>query len=589
MPHMKKNKKLPTWDLTFLSRGKKDEVYVKTSFTKSEKSVQGFVKKYKNKKFTIQNIKKAISEYENLMQEIDKPAIFASLRFAETSHDQKRGGTYQFAKERATEVYKMLTFFELSLGEGLNRNPSLHRALRGTRFAHYAKRVAQQHVHRLNEREENILSDASLTGRSAFERLFDEEWGSQKFNFNKKQVSESEVLHGLYSPKSSVRKEAAGSMTQGLKSQAQRMAYVFNTIMLSKSIDDRYRKFKEPESSRHLANDTSKEAVNALVNAVTSSYGTVQKYYDLKKKLLNVKTLYDYDRYAPISSVQRSYPYQEAVSLVLDSLKVLGKEFVSYGKEFFDKNWVDAENRPGKRGGAFCSFVTADTHPVLFINYLGSQRDVFTLAHELGHGLHACFMRKSGYLNFDTPLTIAETASVFTEMLLFQSFKNKRTLSRKEKIALLSSKIENIIATVFRQVSMFQFERVIHAQRKQGELSVVQFNEAWMKTQIPMFKDSVKLTENYSYWWGYIPHFIHTPFYVYAYAFGELLTLSLFAQFQKEGDAFIPKYRELLSLGSSKSPDELMKPFGVSLDSLQFWKGGVRIINDMVRELEDLM
>ncbi len=560
------------WDLSFL--GRNFEGKLKGSIKKATK----FKQRYKGK-LTEKNLKKALIEYEKICEIAEEAQCYSYLRFAETSLDPKRGQDLQLAQELGVKFSNEMLFFELEIPKVLKKKPKTF-----GRFNNYLSKVLDRAKHNLSEREEGIFSKKALTGAGALVRLFDEEWGAQKFIVQGKALSESEALNLLYDPNRNRRVAAHKAVTDALKEQSKRITLVFNTLALDKSINDQYRGFKNPEDSRHMANETDKNEVDSLIRAVSGSYKIVQDFYKLKAKLLKLKTLKDYDRYAPIGASRAKYSLREARKLVVGAFSDLSTDFGKLADRFFKDNWIDAENRKGKRSGAFCSFVTARTHPVVFINYHGSLRDVFTLAHELGHGIHAVKMKEAGSINFDTPLTIAETASVFAEMLLFNHIKVK--LNKRELISMYVAKIENIIATVYRQTSMFQFERLLHQERKSGELSTERINFLWRSTQKQMFGKSVELTKEYDYWWGYIPHFVHTPFYVYAYAYGELLTLGLYEQFQKTGSSFVPKYEALLSAGASKTPNELLSPFAPNIE--YFWKYGIKqikILNDELIQL----
>lgn len=561
------------WDLSFL--GKNFESKLKSSIRQAQK----FKERYKGK-LNLKNLKKALIEYEKIKEVAEEAQCYTYLRFAETSLDPSRGRDLQLAQELGVKFSTELLFFELEIPKVLKKKPTSF-----GRFNNYLQKVRIRAKHNLSEREEEIFSKKALTGAGALIRLFDEEWGAQEFKVKGKPLSESQALNLLYSPSRKTRIDAHKGITEALMTQSRRISIVFNTLVLDKWINDEYRGFLSPEDSRHLANETNKKEVDSLVNAVNSSYSVVQEFYKLKAKLLKIKKLKDYDRYAPIGTSSVKYSFSEARKLVVSSFSDLSKDFGEKADRFFKENWIDAEDRKGKRSGAFCSFITARTHPVVFINYHGSLRDVFTLAHELGHGIHALCMKEVGSINFDTPLTIAETASVFAEMLLFNRIKS--SLNKKDLIAMYVAKIENIIATVYRQISMFQFERLLHAERRTGELSVEKINSLWRATQSRMFGDSVELTSGYDYWWCYIPHFVHTPFYVYAYAYGELLTLGLYKQFESEGSKFVPKYEALLCAGASKPPSELLKPFSPRIE--HFWKAGIDQIRRLNKELLELV
>jgi oligoendopeptidase F len=583
-------KNLPSWDLSDLYSSQKDPKII-THIQTALRSAKNFSRKYKVSIPTdAKKIAKIFHELEKIELTAAKPVIYASLLFAESATPAGRGAFVQKIRTMYSEIRKELTFFDLkilALPDATLKKLIASKELK--EFKHYLQILFESKKHRLPEDSENILTDKDLTGNGAWVRFFDELFARKKFHYKdgKKvvELSETEILAKLYSPHQSIRKEAHKGLSEGLKSDAAHLSYVTNVLLQDKSINDRLRNFDSPESSRHLANEISAKTVETMCQAVESFYPTVQKFYRYKAKLLKTKKLYDYDRYAPVARTQKIYSYAEAKKLVLDSFYKFSPAYGKIAQEFFDNRWIDFADREGKRGGAFCSFVTPDSHPFVFMNFHGTVREVFTLAHELGHAIHAYLMSGQNYFNFDTPLTIAETASVFAEMLLFEHLKSITT-DPIERRDLIIGKLESIFATVFRQVSMYRFEQDIHHHyRDQGELCVDQINAYWRQRQVAVFKDSVTLTPEYDYWWSYIPHFIHTPFYVYAYAFGELLTIALYAKYQVEKNVFIPKYFELLATGGSKTPKELLEPMKINLEDPKFWKLGLKVIDDMVKDL----
>lgn len=588
-----KTASLPTWNLKDLFKSEKDPK-IKQIFSSCMKRAHAFESKYRGKlKPSPAVVLQAIREYESIEQTAVKPVHYASLLFAESASPAGRGAFLQYTKGEYVHIHNHLIFFEhellkfpLATLKKLAKHPELKN------YKHFLHNLILSKPHRLSVEIESILSDKSLTGAGAWIRLFDEELSFKKFQFTHKKktelLSETAVLHKLYSGDRSERKAGAESLTAGLNEESRRLTYIFNTLSEDKAIDDRHRSYPSPEASRHLANEIDQKTVDIMSDVVTSYYGTVQDFYKYKKKVLKLPELFDYDRYAPVELKTKPISFTEAKKVVLDSFYAFSKEYGKIAEEFFTKGWIDATEREGKRGGAFCSFVTPDLHPYVFMNYHGTMREVFTLAHELGHAIHAYLMRGQSFLNFDTPLTIAETASVFAEMLLFEKLKTN-IKDPKEKFALYVGKIESIFATVFRQIAMYRFEQDLHgARREQGELSTDAINAMWRKRQVEMFGKSVTLTAGYDCWWSYIPHFIHTPFYVYAYAFGELMTLALYAQYQKQGGSFVPKYMQLLADGGSKTPDELLKPLGIDLHTRSFWVGGMKVIESLVQELKSL-
>jgi oligoendopeptidase F len=589
--------KLPQWNLSDLYKSISDPS-IEIDLTLYKRKAKNFARKYRGKITTsrdkrAQRVLSALKEYESILQGAVKPVIFASLHFSTDSTDPKRGAFLQKAKTGYQSIVEYLLFFELEL-LSLPRG-EIKKLISDKRlafFSHYLYKLLVSQPHRLSEAEEKVLSKKSLTGRSAFLRLFSEEFAAKRFVFNNvkgvENLTETQTLTRLYDGKRAVRKEAARALSNGLKEEARRLTYIFNTLVQDKMVDDELMQFSTPEQSRHLANEIEQRMVDAMTEAVTSRYSIVKHFYVFKKKLLKVDKIYDFDRYAPLGKSAQAYSYKQAIDLILESASRFSQEYAKIVREFVDNGWIDARLAPGKRGGAYCSFATPDLHPYVFTNYTGNLRDVFTLAHELGHAVHAWLMRRQGYLQFDVPLTIAETASVFGEMLLFEVVAEE-IKDKRELLALYVGKIESIFATVFRQVSMYRFEQDVHAlYRSKGELEVADFNSAWRKRQTEMFGNSVKLTKDYDYWWSYIPHFLHTPFYVYAYAFGELLTMSLYARYKKAPSLFAPKYIEFLARGGSASPKELLKPFGIDMTKPQFWGEGLSLIEDMVKRTYNL-
>lgn len=583
---------LPAWDLSDLYSGIHDPK-INLRLARSKKEASAFEKKHKGRLSknagTPEKLLKILRELEAVYQDSAKPILYASLKFSESASVPEHGAFLQRMRAETTAIERHLVFFDLELiGFGEKKLRSLRQSPVLAGYRNYLTKLMKSAPHMLSEAEEKIMRDKSLTGRSAVIRLFEEEFSHAQFSVKEGKkivtLSETQALDRLHDANRSKRAAAQEGFTNGLKGNARRLLFIFNTLAEDSAVDDRLRAFKSPEDARHLANEIDRGMVDAMVDAVAGSYKTVQKYYKFKTKILSLKKLYDYDRYAPLPNASEKISYPNARKMVVDSFTSFAPEYGRIAKEFFDKNWVDVKHRPGKRGGAYCSFMTPDLHPYVFMNYGGSPRDVSTLAHELGHGIHAYLMRPRGYLNFDVPLTVAETASVFSEMLLFNHLKSELKTGKARR-ALLLSKIESTFATVFRQVSMFKFEREFHRLRREsGELSLNTANEIWRAEQVKMFGKSVELTPNYDYWWSYIPHFLHTPFYVYAYAFGELLTLSLFAEHQAGHKDFVGKYFDMLSAGGSKSPEELTAPFGIDLHSKKFWTKGLSLIDDLVEE-----
>ena len=592
-------KKLPTWDLSDLFGGL-DDPAIEKSLAASAKAASSFEKAYRGKlkkrASSAAALRGILDRFEIVYRDMVKPILYASLVFSENASDPARGAFMQAMRTRYTEINNKLLFFDLELLESFS-SKKFAEWIKSPKLAPYAnmlKKLDKGRPHRLSEQQETLVSDRDLTGRSAFVRLFSEEQASQEYEVTiagkKKRCSQTEVLNYLYSPKRGERKAAAKSFSEGLAKESRRIGYVFNVLLQDKSVMDRYRSYKSPEAARHRANEIDQKTVDAMTDVVVQSYASVQEFYRFKRKILGVKEICDYDRYAPVGKSAALVSYAEARRWVVEAFGQLSPQYAEIADLFFENNWIEAQARPGKRGGAYCSFITPDLHPYVFINYSGRMRDVFTLAHELGHGVHAYLMRKQPYVNFDTPLTVAETASVFSEMLLFDylSEKLKSEGAKKELFALYVGKIESVFATVHRQISMYLFERDFHAERKKGEVPVDRINEIWRNRQAEMFGRSLTLTKGYDYWWSYIPHFIHSPFYVYAYAFGELLTLSLYGRYKKSGPSFAKNYIGMLEAGASRTPQELLRPLKVNLSKRSFWQEGADIIAKMVKEVKRL-
>lgn len=585
---------LPSWDLADLFSSPEDPA-IDDVWVREQKRAELFAKKYRNKideKLTAEALLPMIQLYESIFEQASKPEIYAHLLVA-ANNTPENAAFEQKMRETGLGLAQTLLFFELELSKlpvGALSKLSKHPVLKN--YAHYLKRVADYRPHRLSEGEEKIINDFSLVGGSAFVRLFDEELAYKTFRLKQGTktvtVNSEETLHGLHSAKRNERKASAQALTIGLKEEARRVTFIANALFQHKKTVDKYYQYESPEAARHLSNETTQKTVDAMSDAVSSRYDIVQDFYRFKKNVLGLEKLYDYDRYAPVSSSKAVIPFSEAKDIVLNAYRRFSPEFAEIAQLFFDEGWIDADVRPNKRGGAFCMFVTTDVHPYVLVNYKGGLKDVMTLAHELGHAVHAYLAREQTYLNFDMPLTFAETASVFGEMLVFDDLR-ARLSDKKELFALYMQKIEEIFATVFRQNAMYQFEQDLHrSYREKGELKTEEISHFWLSRQRDMFGKSVEMTEDYGIWWSYISHFFHSPFYVYSYTFGELLTLSLFAQYKSNGDVMVKQYFELLRSGGSKTPEGFLQPFGLSLETASFWQGGLAMIEQLVRDAKKL-
>ena len=527
----------------------------------------------------------AVKGMEGLAATLGRLESFAQLDFATHVNDPSAGAFLQKVNEFSSLVSRQVIFFDLEWAnipderaQCLLNDPVL------ADYRHYLESARRYKPHLLSENEERLLVDISPVGRSSWIKLFDKVLAFQRFG--EKGRTQEEVLSDLYSPDRAVRKGAAGELTDGLKGQNHVLTHVFNTSLADKMIEDRLRRYPDWISSMNLANEVDSATVNALIDAVTSRYGLVGRYYGMKRSLLGLDTLYDFDRYAPVPELPPgTIDWLVCRDMVLGAFSRFSVKMEETARDFFDKGWIHAPIMQGKTGGAFAHPTVPEVHPYVLVNYSGNLRDVETVAHELGHGVHQVMAGALGYFNSHTPLILAETASVFGEMLVFKDV-IKGLSSPQERLGFACAKLESVFATVFRQIAMNRFEDEIHnMRRKEGELSPEDFSAIWLKTQREMFGDSVVLTDDYGFWWSYIGHFIHAPGYVYAYAFGELLVLSLYALYEDGFPDFVNLYLGLLASGGSKNPYELVEPFKVDLRDPGFWNKGLDVIEEMIDEI----
>lgn len=578
------------WDLSDLYASNNDPKLASDKKTVVELA-KDFAAKYRGKVAELKPkpFKEMLDEYEQIIDLSGKIGSFAYLQWSTDTGNSAFGKLVAETNELSSEVSQKLVFMDvewLKISEEDAQKIIDSEEL--SKYKHYleSSRLYKDHV--LEEKQEQILSAKSVTGRSAWVRFFDETLGSAKFELDGEKLSEQEVLSKLHESDRELRVRAHASLTKKFNELSHPLTYVFNTILADKSTNDKLRGYESWIDSRNLANETNRETVDALIESVTSKYELVQRYYNLKRDLLGLDELKDYDRYAPILKNEASIKWKEAQQMVLDSYTNFHPEMGAITQKFFDKNWIDAAIKQGKRGGAYSAGTVPSVHPYVFMNFDGRIRDVQTLAHELGHGVHQYLSRQQGVLQASTPLTTAETASVFGEMLVFQKLK-KELDDPKEKLALLMGKIDDTIATVFRQISMNRFENAMHtARREEGELTTQQYSELWMEQQKALYGSSVSLTDEYGIWWSYIPHFLHTPGYVYAYAFGELLVLALYEEYTQRPGGFSDKYLELLSAGGSEWPHDLVAKMGLDITQPNFWNKGLDAFERMVEEAEEM-
>ncbi len=581
------------WDLSHLYAD--PEKALEADLDRARDAAAAFAERYRGRlgELTAAELAEAVDAYEELQEPVGRAGAYAHLQFAADTATPAHGALLQRVQERGTEIRQHLIFFDLewvALDDAHVETLLADDALAKRRHLLASMRRYRPHV--LSEPEERILEETANTGDRAWGRLFDEILAGARFQVEgpdgPEEMSEEEVLSLLYEPDRERRKAAAGALTEGLKQHSHVLGYIFNTLVQDKATQDRLRTYANPMQARNLSNEIEDDAVRALLDACERGYPTVHRYYRLKAKLLGLDTLHDYDRYAPVGEPQSERSFDDAKRIVLDAYGDFAPEMADIARRFFDEGWIDAELREGKRGGAFSASTIPSAHPYVLLNYTGHLRDVMTVAHELGHGVHQYLAREQGLFEQDTPLTTAETASVFGEMLVFRRLL-KEEIDPKTRLALLCGKLEDAFATVFRQVTMTRFEETLHAARRgEGELPLERINELWLDANRPMLGDAVQLTDDYAWWWLYIPHFVHSPFYCYAYAFGELLVLALVRRFDEEGDTFVPRYLELLRAGGSASPPELLERVGLDIRDPSFWDGGLALLDEMTREAEEL-
>ncbi len=580
-----------TWDLSDLYAGI-DDPAIERDVQRVNAQIENFADTYRGRVASLDAVElyEAIAQYEQIDEAATKPATYAHLIWSTDTGNAAYGALLQRLTEWSSRVQQELVFFEL---EWINAPDEFARQMIHSpvlaHYRHWLETTRRYQPHRLSEPEEKILAEKSVTGREAWNRFFSQVTSGLRYPLDGQQLTQSQILAKLYEPDREVRERAAQAVTDVLRANLPTLTYIFNTLAADKASDDRLRRYPHWLAARNLANEVSDEVVEALIEAVTSRYDIVARYYRLKRGLLGLDTLYDYDRYAPLPAADSFYPWDEARQMVLDAYHRFHPRMAEIAGHFFEGAWIDAALHPGKRGGAFSASTVPSVHPYVFMNYTGSARDLMTLAHELGHGVHQYLAREQGILQAHTPLTTAEMASTFGEMLVFSDLMRQEP-DPKVQLAMLGHKIEDSFATIFRQISMNRFEHGLHiARRTEGELTSERLNAIWLETQRAMFGDSMEMTDNYGVWWSYVPHFLNVPGYVYAYAFGELLVLALFARYQQAGgDSFAQRYLDVLRAGGSDWPENVLAPLGVNLTDPAFWQEGLGEIDKLVAQAEAL-
>jgi oligoendopeptidase F len=534
-------------------------------------------------------LREAMLELAAILQLVDRAGSFAMLGFATDTADPARGALLQKVQERGTTLETQLLFFDLEWA-ALDDEQAEALLTGGVDLefcAHHLRSARRYRPHLLSEPEERVLAEKSLASSASWTRLFGEQVSAIRVDLDGAQVPLDMALSNMLSPDRELRERTATAVTAALEPGLRTRAFIYNTLLYDKSVDDRLRRYPHWLAARNLANEASDESVLALIQAVHGRYDIPQRWYRLKARLLGIDKLKDFDRSATIATTEPLFSYAQARDLVVETYANFSAEAGAITKRFFDENWIDAPVRDNKRGGAFCATVYG-VHPYVMLNYTARRRDVLTIAHELGHGLHSALAEKQGVFHQGTPLTVAETASVFGETLVFE-----RLLAEsgddEQRLDLLAGRIDDAVATVFRQIAMNRFEHLVHTRRRsEGELSVDDISKAWVESQGEMLGDAVEITEGYHSWWSYIPHFIHTPGYVYAYSYGQLLALSVYGRYREVGEDLVPRYLEMLGAGGSRTPEKLGEIVGINLADPGFWDSGLKLVDEQLREAEAL-
>ncbi len=583
--------KLPEWDLADLYPGPESK-QLKADLDAAEAQAEAFRESYQGKLAALDGaaLAQAVRAYEVVDEILSRVMSFAQLVYAGDMSDPEIARYYQTMQERANEIATGLIFFALELNrleeedlEAKLATPAL------ARYAPWLRDLRALRDHQLSDELERLLHEKQVVGRAAWVRLFDETFADLRFPLDGASLTSAEVLDKLTDPDGAVRKAAAKSFGKVLGDNLRVFALITNTLAKDKEVEDKWRGFARPVSARNLANLVEDEVVEALAGAVRDAYPRLShRYYALKAKWLGLDALPYWDRNAPLPEDEnRIIPWDEARATVLDAYAAFCPEMADVGRRFFEHAWIDAPVRPGKAPGAFSHPTVPGAHPYLLLNYQGKTRDVMTLAHELGHGVHQVLAGGQGHLMAATPLTLAETASVFGEMLTFRALLEAEEAPARRKI-MLAGKVEDMLNTVVRQIAFHEYERRLHDRRRAGELTAEEIGAIWMETQRDSLGPALAFEAEYENYWAYIPHFIHSPFYVYAYAFGDCLVNSLYAVYEGAAEGFAEKYLDLLRAGGTKRHKELLAPFGLEASQPEFWTQCLNVISGLIDELEGM-
>lgn len=586
----KKLQQIPSWDLSdFYSsiKDKKISLELKKIAADSKKFTEAFSGKVNN--LNASQLFLAIKNYEELAEKIGKISSYSYLIYASDLSNHTNISFYQNTGETLNKFESQLVFFTLELNKIddkklaiLLKNPDLKK------YQPFIRDIRAFKKHELSQELEKFSLEKNITGRSAFIRLFDETVNNLKFAYRKKVLNSQEIFNLLSNPDEKIRKDAAKAIGKTFEENSKIFAFITNILAKDKAIDDSWRGFTKPISARNLSNFIEDDVVDLLIKKVKENYAnTSHRYYEIKAKILGKKILNYWDRNAPLNKIEnKKISWEEAKNLVLSAYEEFSPQMKKIGKTFFDKNWIDAQVRTGKDSGAFSHSTVPSIHPYILMNYQGKVRDVMTLAHELGHGIHQCLAGVQGHLMSSTPLTLAETASVFGEQLAFQKILRNEKNAKKKKL-IIAAKVEDMINTVTRQIAFLEFEKKVHEARKDAEIPLEKLCQFWMEIQKESLGPIFKFDEEYRFFWSYIPHFIHSPFYVYAYAFGDCLVNSLYGIY-KSGKIknFEEKYLAMLASGGTKHHKEMLEPFNLSIRDPEFWQAGLDVIIGYINQLE---
>ena len=580
---------LPAWDLSDLYPAV-DSPQIAADLAAAETDAAAFQARYAGALATLTgaDLAAALTEYERIEEVLGRVMSYAQLQFSGDSTDGAIGKFMQSCSERVTAISSHLIFFSLELIR--LEDAALERQAADPAMARWQPFLRDLRVfrpHQLSDEAERLLHDKSVTGHQAWSRLFDETVAGMRIPLGGAELTVSDVLNKLSDRDRAVREQAGHAIGAAFGERIKLFGLITNTLAKDKSISDTWRRYPRPGSSRNRSNMVEDEVVDALVSAVTTDYARLShRYYSMKASWLGLDKLQHWDRNAPLpGDDDRAIPWTEARTQVLDAYRAFSPDLADIGRRFFDRPWIDAGLRPGKSGGAFAHPTVPSAHPYLLLNYHGRTRDVMTLAHELGHGVHQVLAAGQGYLQSGTPLTLAETASVFGEMLTFRALLDAETDGKRRRV-MLAGKVEDMLNTVVRQTAFYRFETLLHDERRAGELVPERIGEIWRQVQTESLGPAFEFTPEYDVFWAYVPHFVHSPFYVYAYAFGDCLVNALYGVFQDGHSGFQAKYLDMLRAGGTKRHRELLAPFGLDASDPAFWRRGLDVVSGFIDELE---